>query len=158
MSSVNDHARSFIRHPLDMPIEVLEGRGGRHNGETLNLSLGGVAFQSHQPHTPGQDVRVRISCCDPPAEVAGHVVWCEPDGALFDVGVAFYDPGDAYKMRMVEQACHIQQYRLDRVIEEGRYLTLDEAAREWIPRYARRFTEKLPGNNTTSKTDSSREG
>lgn len=146
MSTFTEYARSFIRHPLDMPIEVLQAQGEGHDGEMLNISLGGVAFQTNQPHTPGQDVRLRISCCDPPAEVSGHVVWCEPEGQRFDVGVAFYDPGDAYKMRMVEQACHIQQYRLDRVIEEGRYMTLDEAAREWIARYASHFTDKLPNS------------
>lgn len=149
-----NHARNFIRHPLDMPIEVLPGTGERQSGEMLNLSLGGVAFQCPVDHAPGTDVTLRIACCDPVAEVAGQVVWCEPEGRMYDVGVAFYHPGDAYKMRLVEQACHIQQYRLDRVIEDGCYLTLDEAAREWIVRFARRFTETLPATDSREATDS----
>jgi len=42
-------------------------------------------------------------------------------------------------MRLVEQACHIQQYRLDQVVHNARYLTLDEAAAEWIQQYAPYF-------------------
>ncbi|TVP54626.1 MAG: PilZ domain-containing protein [Halomonadaceae bacterium] len=148
MATTAPHARNFIRHPLDMPIEVLPGSGQQESGEMINLSLGGVAFQCPNAHAPGTDVTLRIACCNPVAEVSGQVAWCEPEGRLFDVGVAFYNPGDAYKMRMVEQACHIQQYRLDRVIEDGCYLSLDEAAREWIVRYARRFTETLPPADT----------
>jgi len=141
MNTEKPHERTFIRHPLDMPIEVRPTSGPQETGALINLSLGGLAFQSRAPYPTGYDVELHICCCDPPASVTGRVAWCEPEGNLYDIGVAFHNPADAYKMRMVEQACHIQQYRLDRVIEEGRYMTLDEAAREWISKYARRFTD-----------------
>jgi len=95
-----------------------------------------VAFSANEPWPRETRVRITISCCDPPATVVGQVVWCEPAGERYEVGVAFLNTADAYRMRLIEQACHIQQYRLDQVVQEGRYLTLDEAAQEWIQKYA----------------------
>ncbi len=139
-----EQSRTFIRHPVDMPIAVEPDQGQPSLVEMRNLSLGGVAFCSDEAYEPGARVRVRIDCCNPPATVAGVVVWCEPCEAYeekYEIGVCFKDPADAYRMRMVEQACHIQQYRLDMVIREARYMTLDEAAREWINRYAPYFPQ-----------------
>ncbi len=139
MSLNHQHSRTFIRHPVDMPIDVEPADGTRHRQGLKNLSLGGVSFASDAPWTPGTEVNVRIGCCSPPATVPGQIAWCEPVGERYEVGVCFHSSADAYRIRMVEQACHIQQYRLDQVIQNGRYLTLDEAAREWIEQYAPHF-------------------
>jgi hypothetical protein len=40
---------------------------------------------------------------------------------------------------MVEQICHIERYRNDVAQREGRQLTAEEAALEWISRYASSF-------------------
>jgi hypothetical protein len=40
---------------------------------------------------------------------------------------------------MVEQVCSIERYRRLMESEEGRVLTRDEAAQEWIAKYAGRF-------------------
>lgn len=137
--SLNQHSRTFIRHPVDMPIDVEPADGAPHREGLKNLSLGGVSFASDEPWSPGTFVKIRISCCSPPATVTGQITWCERTGERYEVGVCFHNSADAYRIRMVEQACHIQQYRLDQVIQQGRYLTLDEAAREWIEHYAPHF-------------------
>ena len=139
MNSHQQQSRTFIRHPVDMPIDVEPLSGGHYREGLRNLSLGGVAFSALEYWERETRVRITISCCNPPATVVGQVVWCEPAGDHYEVGVAFLSSADAYRMRLIEQACHIQQYRLDQVVQEGRYLTLDEAAQEWIQKYAPYF-------------------
>lgn len=139
MNSQHQQSRTFIRHPVDMPIDVEPLEGGCYREGLRNLSLGGVAFSAREPWTRQTRVRITITCCDPPATVVGQVAWCEPAGDHYEVGVSFLNPADAYRMRLIEQACHIQQYRLDQVVQHGRYLTLDEAAQEWIQQYAPYF-------------------
>jgi hypothetical protein len=46
---------------------------------------------------------------------------------------------DEFLVRMREQCQRIEQYRLAVMRAEGRVLSEDEAAREWIERYAGEF-------------------
>ena len=46
---------------------------------------------------------------------------------------------DAFRLRMEVQCQQIRQYRLATLQEAGRLLSLDEAALEWIERYAATF-------------------
>ncbi len=46
---------------------------------------------------------------------------------------------DAFKARMEAQCYQVEQYRLAVACDEGRRLTADEAAFEWIGRYAETF-------------------
>jgi hypothetical protein len=59
----------------------------------------------------------------------------------FDLGVAFLNAEDAYRARMVEQICHIESFRRKLISNEGRTLTPEAAAREWIARYADSFPD-----------------
>ena len=40
---------------------------------------------------------------------------------------------------MIEQVCHIEHYRKEVMLREGRELSAQEAAREWISKYAGDF-------------------
>jgi len=46
---------------------------------------------------------------------------------------------DPFLGRMESQCCQIRRYRRDLIRKEGRYLSQDEAALEWIERYAEAF-------------------
>jgi hypothetical protein len=70
-----------------------------------NVSLGGLAFQSDGELEPGIIVEVRIF------ETKARVVWCSAREGGFELGVAFLDPEDALRARMVEQVCHIENYK-----------------------------------------------
>jgi hypothetical protein len=59
-------------------------------------------------------------------------------------GVSFYSKNDAFRMRMLEQICHIEVYRKAVLANEGRELTSEEAAAEWIACYAASFPDLLP--------------
>ena len=48
---------------------------------------------------------------------------------------------DAFLARMVEQICHIEDYRQSVCRVEGRRLSAEEAAVEWIAQYAAQFPD-----------------
>ena len=49
---------------------------------------------------------------------------------------------DAFEDRMEAQCSHIRQYRQEVIHREGRLLSYDEAALEWIERYDEGFAQK----------------
>ena len=134
-------SRSFIRHPTDIPIHWSLGEIVPPGGERLrNISEGGLAFISHHNIPVGASIDIHISVVRPEFSVKGEVVWCRPNEAgCFEVGVRFTDAGQHFKMRMVEQVCHIEQYKKELFEDEGRALTGEQAAMEWIKRFAEDF-------------------
>ena len=60
------------------------------------------------------------------------------------MGVEFLDRDDSFRARMVEQVCHIEQYKRQVLETEGRVLNGEQAAKEWIRRYAASFPNLLP--------------
>ena len=137
--------RHFIRHPADIPIEVTAGDQLVHATRHIhNVSLGGLAFQSDGELEPGIIVEVRIPFVRPIFETKARVVWCRVREGGFELGVAFLDPEDAFRARLVEQVCHIENYRKVVYQAEGRLLTAEEAAMEWISKYASQFPDAGP--------------
>lgn len=138
--------REYIRHPTDIPIRVCCAEEAPRVDDAPapmhNLSLGGLAFASRHPYAIGEVLHLRIDCCAPALDVDGRVAWCEGQGHAYEVGVAFASQADAYRVRMVEQVCRIEQYRRDVARQEGRHLSSEEAAQEWITRYAGEFAQR----------------
>ena len=46
---------------------------------------------------------------------------------------------ELFRLRMIEQICHIEHYRNEMLKQQGRELSIEEAAQEWISRYAGEF-------------------
>ena len=138
--------RQFIRHPADIPIEVgARGQLTHATYNTFNLSIGGLEFPCDREFEPGDVVEIRIPSVRPPFEVEARVAWCKPGEGRFELGVEFLALDDAFLVRMVEQACHIENYKKDIYRTEGRILSSEEAAMEWINKYASLF----PGSDGT---------
>jgi hypothetical protein len=133
--------RQFIRHASDVPIEIRCAPDGGYVGRCgKNISFGGLAFLSDTAIEPETIVALRMPCLRSVFEVAtARVAWCQNEGCLFAVGVEFLDSEEAFRVRMVEQLCHIENYRREVEQREGRNLTTEEAASEWISRYASSF-------------------
>jgi hypothetical protein len=139
--------RHFIRHPTDIPIEVSPvDQGGGRAPRLVNVGMGGLAFRSHSAFRPAHVVKVRIGCVHPAFETTARVAWCRACDGEYELGLAFIDPDDAFRARMVEQICHIEHYRRQARDAEGRQLTAEEAAREWIDRNAAQFPAAGPEN------------
>lgn len=143
---MHSRSRAFIRHPIEIPIEVAAQNEAGHCEALKDLSFGGLAFGTTQAYLPGTLLGIRIDAPAHPVQLAARVAWCRrnqdptQDGsAHYEVGVAFEDGLDAFRIRMVEQVCQIERYRLTVLGCEGRTLSTDEAAHEWIERFADRF-------------------
>ena len=104
-----------------------------------DISYGGLRFQAQNQLKVDALIDICLSVIEPAVRLSAKVVWCEEMGDHFDVGVEFVDKDDAYKARMVEQVCHIQHYRNEVLQHEGRELSREEAAREWINQFAKDF-------------------
>ena len=132
--------RNYIRHPSDIPIHVLPAQAGVDDAQPLNdISHGGLSFYSRIAHVPGVVIRLKIPLVTPVFEAPGKVVWCRASTTGFIVGIEFLDSVDMFRARMVEQICHIEHYKKTVRANEGRTLSSQEAALEWIGKYAEGF-------------------
>tara|TARA_R110002096_G_scaffold71973_3_gene171623 strand:+ start:599 stop:1036 length:438 start_codon:yes stop_codon:yes gene_type:complete len=136
--------RKYIRHPSDVPIQVAsewtEYNIDESADDTLsNVGLGGLSFISRSALETGQRVRVCIPILDQENYIVGNVVWCEKSAKGFEIGLKFESSEDVFRLRMVEQICHIEHYRKEVARNEGRELTTQQAASEWISRFASDF-------------------
>lgn len=130
--------RSYIRHPSDIPLEYQadEQNTGISQEHLHDISPGGLSFSCTRALDSGTLITIRISCVQPGFEARAQVAWCHREGDGFLVGVAFVERGDLFRARMVEQICHIEHYRAEVLTNEGRDLDGEQAAREWIQKFA----------------------
>lgn len=134
--------RSYIRHPSDIPIEFSEDTATYPVHERLNnVSFGGLSFTSSRPMQAGHILWLRIPDVHPPFEAPARVSWCRKQRHEFEIGVEFIMHDDEFRARMVEQVCYIEHYKREVRKTEGRVLSGEEAAREWIEKYAGEFPD-----------------
>ena len=129
-----------------MPIQVSAGsaEGGEDDTDDptiTNIGLGGLAFVSSRPFEVMQRITITIPVLGQDNRLTGNVVWCEKSGDGYEIGIEFEKSRDTYRMRMIEQICHIEHYRKEVERQEGRRLSSQDAADEWISRYAGDFPE-----------------
>ncbi len=132
--------RKYMRHPTEVPIEVVQEQGLSRSMKTLHdISYGGLCFDSQTRLRKDFMVRIRMQLSDSVFEVLGQVVWCRKKAGSFEVGITFTGEDEANSVRMVEQICQIEKYRHQILKNEGRKLSSQEAAFEWIKKYAAGF-------------------
>lgn len=142
--------RKYIRHPSDIPIEVsiLSNEADVPHSEPLNnISEGGLSFHSDIYLEIGSMISIKIPLVEPEFETRGRVTWCKQENNVFDVGVEILGEKQIFQTRMVEQICHIEHYKNEVLVSEGRKLSGRDAAMEWIKKYAHIFpdTESMTG-------------
>jgi hypothetical protein len=74
-------------------------------------------------------------------ESVAKVAWCRETEHGYELGVEFLDQDDAFRARMVEQICHIETYREQVQQTEHRELSPEQAAHEWISKFAEAFPD-----------------
>ncbi|MEW7974211.1 MAG: PilZ domain-containing protein [Candidatus Thiodiazotropha endolucinida] len=132
--------RLYIRHPTDVPIDFQIGGQASTNRETLtNYSEGGLCFVSDVMIDAGTEIHIAIPITPPQFHATGIVVWCHKERDNYLVGIKFSEEETAYAVRMVEQLCYIEHYKQSIKQSQGRDLTGEEAALEWIDKYAGDF-------------------
>jgi hypothetical protein len=139
--------REFIRHPSSIPVELIAKECGKEatfaGTNTLNnVSIGGVSCLCSSPVEKDSVVKMTIECIDPSFEIEGRVVWSKPAGDMYEVGVQFIVCKEKlFLLRMVEQICHIEHYRNELLQKEGREISSELAATEWIEKHAANFPQ-----------------
>lgn len=140
--------RKYIRHPSDIPLDYSVSELEPCMAQRLkDVSVGGLCFTTTRPLEQGTRIHIRIPILlsvtgnpqEEPFDADGVVAWCRAEGKAFAVGVQFADESTEFGVRMVEQVCHIEHYRFDVLHTEGRQLSSEEAALEWVERYAAEF-------------------
>ncbi|MEP5766493.1 MAG: PilZ domain-containing protein [Halieaceae bacterium] len=153
--------RKFIRHPTCVPIDIAVDESQAYaDGEAVaesqppaepeanmvsmvNISAGGLAFTLLHPISIGSRMNISMPQVWPDYAASGSVAWCREVSEGFEVGVEFTDVEEAFKARMVAQFCQIEDYRRDMREKQGRMLSSEEAAREWIVQYAADFADTV---------------
>jgi hypothetical protein len=131
--------RSYIRHPTAIPIQVCAGASAPVPMAVQNLSAGGLCFVTEQSMRVGTLVEFSIPSVRPNHHSEGVVVWRrEQSPHVFEVGLRFTSDDEFFRVRMAEQVCQIEAYRQQQA-EQGRNLTSEAAALEWIGKYAADF-------------------
>jgi len=137
-------SRKFIRHEAGLPVDIGLGDLVAHKQEYLNdIGFGGLSFKAKEKVETGTIINIRIPLLRPMFEAIGKVVWCRKEGDIYFVGVEFITPADGFKMRMLEQICHIDSYKKEVREKQGRNITGEEAAIEWINKYAGEFPKDI---------------
>ena len=133
--------RLFIRHPFDITMQYMVGdelTDTEEQERVLNdVSENGLCFKSPRPVKEQAKIYIRIPIHEPPFEAEGYVAWCKQAGDHYDVGVEFHEMSK-FSLRMVEQACHIKHY-MRQEQKKGRDLSTEQAALEWVEKYAGEF-------------------
>lgn len=136
--------RKYLRHPSDIPINVSSIGDGRDSISSLqNLSLGGICCEVDQFIESGTEIIINIPLVKPSYEGHGVVVWCRREDDHYDLGIRFVEKEEAFKSRMVSQICQIEHYKKQVQENEGRDLDGEQAAKEWISKFAAGFSSDM---------------
>ncbi len=138
--------RHFIRHPMCFPLRyTVVVKKGKDNKEkkasTINISRGGLLFSARRSVDAGAVIVIKIPFQSKIFKVKAKVVHCEKlsEISLYEIGVRFLRYNEAFKVKLIEQMYLISEYRDLNSIRLGRDLTMQEASKEWVKRYSKRF-------------------
>ncbi len=138
--------RRFIRHSLCFPLtyRTIDKKSFpvRDNQlTTVNMGLGGLMFASRQPAEVNSRILIKMPFQNRVFNVKAKVVRCEKDdkAKLYNIGASFYMLTDAFKAKLIEQLYRISEFRDLMSMQQGKEVLLEDASREWIKRYSKRF-------------------
>lgn len=148
----SDLTQGYIRHPSEIPAQLSLCSPADFKHRSIDAAGHiGISITTEQFYPMGTPMNFQISFQKPAFQAVGHTTWCIPqrDGS-FLTGIIFDDPETAYAVRMIEQICHIEQYRQAIETSEGRQLTQEAAASEWIARFAKDFPNCVPNDKVAN--------
>jgi len=147
--------RRFVRHPICSPLEFEHiPKKVKERSHTINISEGGLLFLSRHSLHNGELIILKLPVQNKLFRVRAKVVHVNKDADtpdMYDVGVSFYRYSDAFKVKLIEQMYLIDEYRVLRALQLGRDISFEEASREWIKRYSKRFDRLFWGSKRKHK-------
>jgi hypothetical protein len=137
-----NNKRRFYRHPVNVPIQVHELTSRNfQRSESVDISEGGICFMADRFLAKGATVGLSIAVKDTVFKINGQVAYCNRVAAvnLYRTGIAFQDQNDAFRAKLAEQMLQIKEYQATSA-KLGKNLSEEDAAREWIAKYAKHFS------------------
>ncbi|WP_448680158.1 PilZ domain-containing protein [Pseudomonas nicosulfuronedens] len=132
--------RQFLRHPCDLPVELVIRKQTFLPRQRLhNISLGGVACNSPRGFRRGTSIELRIPLLGDAARYVGVIAWSRKQTSDYRVGIAFIDEDTLFRARMIEQVCQIEHYRRQHAQTDGSESPGEDLALEWIAHNAADF-------------------
>lgn len=143
MQEDNTAIRRHVRQVTGIPVEVtLDYRNHlRVEEDTItNISLGGLCFVADDRLEIDAAIKVRMPVLDQDSQLDGKVVWCNKTRNGYEIGLEFDDPAQVERLKMIDQIREIENFRRDQELRDGRKLSSEEAAREWVRQFAGEFS------------------
>lgn len=131
--SMAQQERCFIRHPVDIPIEISRKKNVREfNSELSNLSLKGACVILSDAIEIGDYVRMKLPQTSTENELSdleteGVVVWCHKINDEYEIGIEFVAEFTEFHNKMLEQIKQINIYKQNVLQQEGRKLSGKQA-------------------------------
>jgi len=130
----------FLRHPADIQITVnVISSSAARTPFLMQAKNNGLVFSNSFALSNGMLVKITIPVVRPCFELFGYISWCRRRDYGYQVGMALMSETDMARTRMVEQVCYIEHYRRSELKGSRRSMSVDDAAREWIQKYASKF-------------------
>ena len=137
-ASITDAQTGFIHHRNGFPLHYkrLLFAAGEEHADAARGNVG-LLFHSDKYLKPGTTIEATISSRNIPETVRGRVVMVRERDDYYEIGLWLSDQKDASRVRIVEQACHIEAYIKEKKFRDGPYvLNREGAAQEWISKHA----------------------
>ena len=134
--------RKFYRHPVNVPIQFQElSAKTLQRSESVDISEGGICFMADKFLAKGVTVSLSIPVQDTVFKITGMVAYCNRVASVnrYRTGIAFQDQNAAFRAKLAEQMLEIKKYQTNSV-KLGKNLSEEDAAREWIAKYAKHFS------------------
>ena len=132
--------RKYLRHPIDIPIEfTISETKIKKSALTGNMSICGLCFKSFECVENDKLLTIKIPLINSNIRLQGRVVRCLIKNDHVEIGIEFINQNDIFAARMIEQICYIKQYQKDIAEQQGRNLTDEHAALEWISNHSAQF-------------------
>lgn len=129
----------FVAHPKDLPLEITLIEDQTFPVDTEEkLGFVGITCLAANHYESGRSVRVTLEEIDPNFCVTGRIAWCDKELGEYRIAIEFPIKDECYCVRMVEQLSQIEHYRRQ-AKTQGRRLNYNEAAAEWIQKFAASF-------------------
>ena len=134
--------RKFFRHPFGVPIRLtIPDNGPGRTLQSQDISQGGLSFLWGEPLSRGRQIQLTIPVKEKRFEVNARVAYSRKDAesGYFRTGVAFIDTDSAFRAKLAEETLEILEYQKDISRTLGHEVSVEDAARQWIEKYAGRF-------------------
>ena len=132
-----EEMRQYVRHATETPIQCMTPHGQLSDNPVMrNVSKTGMCFTTGTKIDPKSNVQLKIPFHGADVELLGTVMWCHDMESHFELGVRFDDNRPDTTTKMIEQICSVEEYRQQVKERERRQISSDEAAREWMEKFA----------------------